>query len=602
MAHADFITHGTFSPDGARVASASADKTARIWDTSTGTAVTAPIQHDERVVHIAFDPRGNRIVTVCEDRSARVWDARTGKPLTPAMRHVGEVLFAVFSPDGNRIATSVDNSEKQWWEVQLWDATTGAELGKPLPHDGRIQSIFWSSDGTKLASASGRARVWDTVRCEPLTPPIKHDNVISQVELSPDGSMLATACADGSARIWDAKSGNPSAPPIRYGSDVTVVGFSPDSSKLIAACFNGWAQISQTKNGAAVSPLMYHQGIIGEAAFSRDGRMVITVGNGWARVWDLTIGLPLGAATARAESDGYSQLTRTGRRLFAARALFKPSGDSAIPAQRALASSRRPIVSYDGMRLVTGGRYDPVRVWDTKSGIAVSPPIPDELEPVHADFSPDGGMVIIASVEAAPQVLRSRRGFVRIVDAQTGVELRKQALAAHYACYSPDSNRIVTADLEGVVRVWDWKTFEPLSAPMKHDSFVRSAAFNHDATMIVTTTDSSVRRWDALTGEPLTSSIKVSKASQADFSLDGSKIVASVHSGPSVSWDLPVNLRSHQDLMARAELLSSRKVDVTGAIVNLTNKEWQQRWVALQGEMPNEFKPSPRTTQPTTRP
>ena len=71
----------TFSPDGARVVTASADQTARIWDARTGTELAVLRGHDNYVGSAEFSPDGKRVVTSSFDQTARVWDAAVGEPL-----------------------------------------------------------------------------------------------------------------------------------------------------------------------------------------------------------------------------------------------------------------------------------------------------------------------------------------------------------------------------------------------------------------------------------------------------------------------------------------------------------------------------------------
>jgi hypothetical protein len=63
-----------FSPEGARVVTASGDKTARLWDAATGKQVAVLRGHDDLVRSAAFSPDGSRVVTASEDKTARLWD------------------------------------------------------------------------------------------------------------------------------------------------------------------------------------------------------------------------------------------------------------------------------------------------------------------------------------------------------------------------------------------------------------------------------------------------------------------------------------------------------------------------------------------------
>src|SRR3990172_655381 len=98
-AHADEVTSAVFSPDGSLVATASRDKTARVWSMATGEPAGPPIQHRDVVNRIEFSPDGRKVVTASEDGTARVWDTVTAEPLTPPLRHERAVKVAAFSAD-----------------------------------------------------------------------------------------------------------------------------------------------------------------------------------------------------------------------------------------------------------------------------------------------------------------------------------------------------------------------------------------------------------------------------------------------------------------------------------------------------------------------
>jgi WD40 repeat protein len=80
LAHQDWVLAAAFSPDGTRVVTASADRTARGWDARTGKPLTEPLAHQGKVTAAAFSADGTRVVTASDDRTARVWDRRAEAP------------------------------------------------------------------------------------------------------------------------------------------------------------------------------------------------------------------------------------------------------------------------------------------------------------------------------------------------------------------------------------------------------------------------------------------------------------------------------------------------------------------------------------------
>ena len=75
------VSSASFSPDGSRIVTASADHTARVWDAKTGQPLGSPLDHISTVTSASFSPDGSRIVTASGDNTARVWDATVGAPL-----------------------------------------------------------------------------------------------------------------------------------------------------------------------------------------------------------------------------------------------------------------------------------------------------------------------------------------------------------------------------------------------------------------------------------------------------------------------------------------------------------------------------------------
>jgi len=189
-----------FSPDGRRLATASVDSTARLWDPATGEHLRTLTGHHSTVLGVAFSPDGRRLATASVDKTARLWDPATGKHLLTLTGHDDMVGGVAFSPDGRLLATASDDKT-----ARLWDPATGEHLRTLTGHDDTVWGVAFSPDGRRLATASRdkTARLWDPATGEHLRTLTGYTGKVSGVAFSPDGRLLATASLDKTARLWN---------------------------------------------------------------------------------------------------------------------------------------------------------------------------------------------------------------------------------------------------------------------------------------------------------------------------------------------------------------------------------------------------------------
>lgn len=204
--HTERATDVTFSPVHDHLATASADRTARLWNTE-GTLLRTFEGHLDRLARISFHPSGKYLGTTSFDKTWRLWDVDTGEELLLQEGHSRSVYGLDFHHDGSLAASCGLDAL-----ARVWDLRTGKSILALEGHVKPVLGISFSPNGYHLATGGedNTCRVWDLRKRKTLYTIPAHSNLISEVKFEPqEGYFLVTASYDMTAKIWSARDFKP---------------------------------------------------------------------------------------------------------------------------------------------------------------------------------------------------------------------------------------------------------------------------------------------------------------------------------------------------------------------------------------------------------
>lgn len=262
--HSDGIRTLSYSPDGKYLVSASDDKSMKVWDTTTGKCFFTLRGHNHWVMQATYSPDGKYIASISIDKTIKIWDAKTGALLrTIDNKSNGYMMEFSFSPDGNSIMTKTESSDT----IKIWNISNG-KLEREIKTDNYRGAVCFSPDGKRFLSNSPGVSLWDVEngkKIKVLTEEFTNNPVFSH-----NGKYII-GLTKNSFVVWDVETGEQISK-IDDVLDMLSFDISPDDKFIVGASeFDKTIRIWDIENKAIVYVLTQYKNVY-NVVFGPDGR------------------------------------------------------------------------------------------------------------------------------------------------------------------------------------------------------------------------------------------------------------------------------------------------------------------------------------------
>lgn len=363
-AHAGPVRQVFVTPQVDRVFSCGDDKQLRILDAKTGKELKAIAAHDAGVVGFSLSADLAKVATAGADKSVKVWTVADGKAVT-TIPLGGPAQSVALSPNGTRIAAAFADPAVR---LRAFDAVNGKELQAIADPAAPVRAITFLADNRTLVSAGDDKLISVNDVSVATVLPVHAGGAVS-LAYHPNATQIITAGKDKTARLWD----------VAQSKEVKAYGPLPDSISalavsrdfaLVGVTAGKTAKVWQIADAKEIATINHPAEVVSIGFNADKTRLITGTTDNIARVWEVATGRLLQSFSHGAAVRGVA---------------FHPTQPTVITASadktaivntqtivRAVPASMTPLraltVTANGTHVITAGDDKNVKAWNTASG------------------------------------------------------------------------------------------------------------------------------------------------------------------------------------------------------------------------------------------
>lgn len=534
--HTDHVRDVAWSPSAEFLASASWDRTIKIWDVANEEEVGL-LDGDEQYLSVDWSPTDDWIAAGSWLDFVEVWSTETEQLLFQIEGLGDATTHVAWSPNGEWLAAGSNNGR-----ILIWSRASESVVKTIQAHDGDIGCLTWSSRSAQLLTCGVNdsfVKVWNATsdRDTPVWQVEAHEFGTYTAVWGDNNNIILTSGGDNVVRLWNIQSGNLLREQAPLNSSIFAMEPSIEENQLFLAATDGQVRLVNLDDWEITAVTTDHTEAMWAIDWSSEGLLASAGSDTAVRVWDAIDETELEHLTAQRPnaSDVYDIAWSPAETWLAI-----VWDNTTLELWDPLDWSVDVLSFSDGINAITWSQDEQflalatidgdIFVWDLENEQITA------RWSAHSDvitdlaWSPDGSRIASSSRDLSAKIWRP--------DGELEVALDGHVDVVTAVTWSPDNRHLATSSFDQTARIWNASDGQLRREFQGHTELVTDIAWSPDGLLLASTGwDYVVRVWNAESGlTQATLEGHVGPVLSVAWAPDGRNLASTSQDGTIIIW------------------------------------------------------------------